>query len=174
MNETQTTTEMTAETLVPEATSEEAMISNLRSYRQVKAKLEEQRERARMLLAQVEAEIAQDLAPLEREMEALRASMRAFIAEHNDGGNFKVPGLGSAYIQSRRQTKVVDEDSFVAEVRSMYSEEDAAALYDEPRFNLSRGRKFAEAVLKDTGEILPGVESEETQALTVRLSGGER
>lgn len=164
--------EVSVEIPVAEAATEEAMISNLRAFRRVKARLEEQRERGRMLLAQIEAEIAQDLAPLEREMEALRVSMQTYIAGHNGGEKFKVPGLGTAYIQSRRRVRIVDMEAFLNAVHA-YTGGRVDHLYDEPKPNAAACKKYAENWVSDEGEILPGVESEETETLSVRLSSKE-
>lgn len=152
--------------------SEDVLISMMRRLAEAKKHQEEQKSRANRYLEQIRTEIAEDLAPLEEEIERARQSIRAYLIEERGGESFRVPGLGSAGIQHRRQTRIVDEEKFVVEIRTNYSEEDAASVYDEPRFNAGRAKKLAESILKEYGEILPGTESEEIQTLTVRLSGG--
>lgn len=159
-------------TATEQIVSEDTLIAMMRRLAEAKKHHEEQKARAAKYLEQIRAEIAEDLAPMEREIEWTRQAIRAYLIEERGGESFKVPGLGSAGITRRRQTKIVDEEKFIAEVQTQFSEEDAASVYDEPRFNQSKAKKLAEDLLREYGEILPGVESEEVQTLTVRLSGG--
>ena len=146
------------------------MIATMLRLQNAKDALEREEEIGKRVIEQVRANIEADLAPRRQEIEDCRRSIEAFIRQ-NGYPTFKAPGLGTAYIASRRQTRVVDLEAFRVHLRSE-SPEDLATLYNEPVLNKTRCKKFAENVMKETGELMPGVESEEVETLTVRLSGG--
>lgn len=145
-------------------------IQQLERYRKAKEALEEQDQRAKAYLEMTRANVEQDLAPLREEVEAARASIEAFVREENGGEKYKVPGLGTAYLSSRRQTKVLDLQAFLEAVHD-YTGGQVEQLYDDPKPNSAACKKYAESWLSDEGELLPGVESEEVQTLNVRLGG---
>lgn len=143
-------------------------IQQLERYRKAKDALEEQEQRGRAYMEKVKADVEQDLAPLREEVEESRRSLEAFVREENGGEKFKCPGLGTAYLTRKRQTKIVDEDAFEEAIRADLDPDDVDALFDH-RLNLSRAKKAAEELIEQTGEIAPGVESEEVETLNVRL-----
>lgn len=158
-------------TAVEQIVSEDALIAMMRRLAEAKRHLEEQKARAAKYLEQIKTEIAEDLAPMEREIEWTRRAIRAYLIEERGGESFKVPGLGSAGITRRRQTKIVDAEAFVKSVRDA-NPDALASLYDEPKLSLTKSKKYAESVLHEVGEIIPGTDTEEIQTLQVRLSGG--
>lgn len=151
---------------------QEAMIESMRRYRAVKAELEEQAARGKEYIEQVKEEVAADLWPLEEELERLKDSMQTFIREERAGEKFRVPGLGTVFITVRRRTTVAQEGAFAAWATKHLSDEDLDCVF--PRtFKKAAANTIAAGHLQKTGELLPGVEHEETESLSVRLSGKE-
>lgn len=147
------------------ATEHETMITNMRLYAGRKAQLEEQRGRAKAYLQQVKDDIEEDLASLEAHLDSLKESMTIFVREHNAGKRFRVPGLGTAYLQKRGVVNIADEDKF----QSALNDTEREDIY-EHRFVLSRARRIAERRIKEHGEVLPGVQYETSETLSIRLS----
>lgn len=155
-----------------EGISEDAMIRNLRRYRELKGRLEQAEERGRRYVEQVKAEVEQDLVALRTEVDFLKEGFEVYIKEYNGGENFKVPGLGTAFVQRRRTAKVADEQKFGLYVLNAYpARYDAVFVAQPDKLNKKEADKLVKAALED-GEILPGVEVEEAEALAVRLTGG--
>lgn len=148
---------------------ESSGVEQLDRLRKCKEVLEEQEARGKEYLEKVKHDVEQDLAPLREEVEGARLSVEAFIREENNGEKFRCPGLGTAYLTKRLSTKIVDEKMFAESARTKISYEELESLYAPPKLLVSDAKKFAEAVLKEDGELLSGVESEEVESLTVRF-----
>lgn len=149
----------------------EDMIGSMKRYRAAKERLEEQAEIGRQYVESVKADVEQDLEPLRREVEAARSSIEAFIREENGGEKFKVPGLGTAFLSKRRKVCVVDEGEFLKAYRQREAEGgDPERYLYEYKLVPARVKTAAERVLEEDGEIPPGVEAEQVETLSVRLS----
>lgn len=145
---------------------QDEMIRELRSLKARQAELDEAKERGRAYVEQVREAVAQDLRPLEEAVEAARWNVEVLIRDHNGGQKFRVPGLGTAYLQRRRAFKVVDPEALARSV----GEAERQRLYDPPKINTGRAKSFAQSVFNEDGQILPGVETEEVESLSIRFS----
>ncbi len=148
----------------PPATEPE-MVAQMRRYRSLKQAREQQKERARQYLDQVKAEIEADMRSLEEEIERARLSMLTFITQ-NGGRKFRVPGLGTAFVQHRISVRIEDEEAFTASL----DDAERASVY-ELRLNPSRAKALVQSSYEGGAEIRPGCEVDEKQTLAVKLSG---
>lgn len=146
------------------ATREE-MVGAIKRYRKATLNLGEMKERGKEYLEQVKAEIEQDLEGARAELDASKESLRILLKQSGEN-NYRVPGLGTAYFVRGRRTRVVDEDAVVAALSSMgrYSPD-----FWDTTINKRNVKEAAEKVLKEEGELLEGMESEEVETLAVRL-----
>lgn len=103
--------------------SQEAMIAGMRRYRNLKRLQESQERHATECLKQVEAEIEEDMRPLEQAIERVRRSMLAYLTEHNGGRKFRVPDLGTAFTRSRLRIELADEEAFAASLHDHQREQ---------------------------------------------------
>ena len=158
----------------PTLVTTDDMITLMLRYETAKTDLEQDQEIGRRVIERVRANVDADLEPRRREIEDCRRSMEAYIHQ-NGGAKFKAPGLGSAYLSKRKSIRVVDENSFETWIESLDEtdprwDEVHQAVYPA-KFSAAGAKKLAEQEIKESGEVLPGIEYEEVETLNVRLSG---
>ena len=158
----------------PTLVTTDDMITLMLRYETAKTALEQDQEIGRRVMERVRANVDADLEPRRREIEDCRRSMEAYIHQ-NGGAKFKAPGLGSAYLSKRKNVRVVDEEAFENwfDALDEESEEwlDISQLLFPTKFSVAGAKKLAEQEIKESGEVLPGIEYEEVETLNVRLSG---
>ncbi len=140
----------------------EAAIEAMHRFQNATKQLEEQREVARKYLEMVNSKIQEDLMALEEEIVNSRRSLEAFITQENDGKQFKVPGLGSAYLTTRRSLKI-NREEFIDAIAPV----DSPRIY-ETKYSETKAKELAKEYL-DRGQLLNGVEQIETVSMSVRI-----
>ena len=152
----------------------DAMVGLMRRYRRARQEREEAEANGAAYVAQVREEIKQDIAPMKEHEERLRGAMLVFVREHNGGGSFRVPGLGCAYLSTRRTVSIDDEKAFVERYTEAFGRESLERLYHPPKLNLALAKKEATRIIEEDGEILGGVGRTKSVSLSVkfRSTGG--
>ena len=145
-----------------------AMITLMNRYHEMKHQLAEGEENARVYLQVIQDEVKESLAPLRGEIERARRSMEVFLRERNGGRSFAVPALGTAYVQNRVVSKIVDPEKFL-KTYERTNPEKAEALCDR-KLNASRAKKEAERAYREDGEIVPGAEVEQASVVCFKPS----
>ena len=145
----------------------EEMIRQMRILRAKQEELQEATKRGQQLIHQVTLDVAQDLDPLQHEVQDARVNLETMIRQENEGAKFKCPGLGTVYLSKRRRTTVVDQEAFIQAFDD--KTDGASGNFYERKLVPSRVKQAAEGYLEEYGELLAGVESEEVETLNVRF-----
>ena len=158
----------------PTLVTTDDMIALMLRYQSAKDALEQEQEIGRRVIEKVRANVETDLEPRRREIEDCRRSIEAYIRQNN-GAKFKAPGLGSAYFSKRKSVMVRDPDAFEDWFNGLNDQspewDRINQLLFPVKFSVTGAKKLAEEEIKESGEVLPGVEYEEVETLNVRLSG---
>ena len=140
--------------------STDDMIATMLRLQSAKDALEQEEQLGKRVIEQVRANVEADLAPRRQEIEDCRRSIEAFIRQ--TGVKFKAPGLGTAYIAKKRRTSVADEEAFREWADQSLSPEMVEEIYPAI-FQRGVANKYVSRFLDENGELLPGVESEESR-----------
>lgn len=143
------------------------VVSWMKDLRDARVELEVAEERGREYLRQCKADVEADLDTLRARVNKLTEILTLFIEDENGGEKYNVPGIGTAYMTTRRTPKIVDEEAFVGHLQNTHPLL-LERLYKKT-LSASEAKKHIQAALED-GEVLPGTDVEEKTSLSVRLT----
>lgn len=102
---------------------------------------------------------------LEKEAQAIRKGLEAFIVNYNNGESISYPDVGTAYVSSRVELDIEDEDAVIDYLKK----ENRQDLIRVKEMVIKKDFKaFAQEKLENTGQLLPGVAQVEKQTFVYR------
>ena len=142
------------------------VVSWVKQLAEMREELATAEERGKEYLAQCKADVEQDLQPRRDAIAKLNEMLTIFLKEENGGKKYAIPGLGTVYLTNRTTPKIVDETVLAQEIQARNPL--AYTAMQITSIDRSKAQKFANGILKETGEAIPGIEVTHTEAVSFR------
>ncbi len=138
----------------------------MKELREAREELEENTERGKEYLRQCKEEVYDDLDLQQQHVEKLEQMLTIFINEEHGGAKYKVPGIGTVFTTKRRTPKIIDEEQLIESIEARNPLK--LITMTSTKLDRAKAQKYANEHMKETGEVLPGIEITETESLSLR------
>lgn len=131
----------------------------MRDYQQVSLEIDE----AVAWRRAAEMESSETLARLGARRDDLKGQIEALAADFlvGDSKHVDLPGIGRVQFTDRQPSlRITDHEAFMG---ALGADERARLVEQKPHINIIEAKKYAETVLAETGEVLPGTERSEAR-----------